>query len=120
MRTFMDQIPRELDEAATVDGAGALQIITRIIVPLAAPGMVAVAIFVAVFAWNDYLFAFIFTANSAKTAPLALAEMSGAIDGVEWGTLFAATTIHLAPVLAFVVLAQRHLVEGLTAGSTKG
>ena len=119
MRTFMDQIPRELDEAAVVDGAGAWQVITRVIAPLAAPGMVAVAIFVVVFAWNDYLFAFIFTANAAKTAPLALAEMSGAIDGVEWGTLFAATTLHLTPVLLFVVLAQRRLVEGLTAGAVK-
>ena len=120
MRTFMDQIPREMDEAAVVDGAGKWQIITRVIAPLAAPGMVAVAIFVAVFAWNDFLFAFIFTADRAKTAPLVLAEMTGAIDGVEWGVLFAATTLHLAPVLLFVVLAQRWLVEGLTAGSTKG
>ena len=120
MRTFIDQIPRELDEAAVVDGAGRLQILARVIAPLAAPGMVAVAIFVVVFAWNDYLFAFIFTANRAKTAPLVLAEMSGAIDGVEWGVLFAATTLHLMPVLIFVLLAQGRLVEGLTAGATKG
>jgi multiple sugar transport system permease protein len=120
MRGFFDQIPRELDEAAVVDGAGRLQVMLRVMAPLAAPGMVAVAIFVAVFAWNDYLFAFIFTANRAKTAPLVLAEMSGAIDGVDWGVLFAATTLHLLPVLAFVALAQRRLVEGLTAGSTKG
>ena len=120
MRTFIDQIPRELDEASVIDGAGTWAIIARIIAPLAAPGMVAVAIFVVVFAWNDYLFAFMFTANRAKTAPLALAEMTGAIDGVEWGVLFAATTLHLAPVLLFVVLAQRRLVDGLTAGSIKG
>ncbi len=120
MRTFIDQIPREMDEAATVDGAGPWQVMTRVIAPLAAPGLVAVAIFVAVFAWNDYLFAFIFTADRAKTAPLVLAEMSGAIDGVEWGVLFAATTVHLLPVLLFVALAQRWLVDGLTAGSTKG
>lgn len=120
MRSFIDQIPRELDEAAVVDGAGRWQIISRVIAPLAAPGMVAVAIFVVVFAWNDYLFAFIFTADRAKTAPLVLAEMTGAIDGIEWGVLFAATTLHLLPVLVFVVLAQRRLVEGLTAGSTKG
>ena len=120
MRTFMDQVPREMDEAALVDGAGRLQVLWRVIAPLAAPGMVAVAIFVVVFAWNDFLFAFIFTAQRAKTAPLVLAEMTGAIDGVEWGVLFAATTLHLAPVLIFVVLAQRWLVDGLTAGSTKG
>lgn len=120
MRTFMDQVPREMDEAALVDGAGRLQLLARVIAPLAAPGMVAVAIFVVVFAWNDFLFAFIFTAQRAKTAPLVLAEMTGAIDGVEWGVLFAATTLHLLPILLFVVLLQRWLVDGLTAGSTKG
>ena len=97
-----------------------MQVLTRVIAPLAAPGMVAVAIFVVVFAWNDFLFAFIFTAQRAKTAPLVLAEMTGAIDGVEWGVLFAATTLHLVPVLLMVVLLQRWLVDGLTAGSTKG
>lgn len=120
MRTFIDQVPIELDEASVVDGARTWQIVLRVIAPLAAPGMVAVAIFVAVFAWNDFLFAFIFTANTAKTAPLVLAEMTGAIDGVEWGVLFAATTLHLIPVLAFVLLSQRRLVDGLTAGATKG
>ena len=120
MRTFFDQIPREMDEAAVVDGASAWQVIRLVVAPLAAQGMVAVAIFVVVFAWNEYLFAFIFTANNAKTAPLVLAEMTGAIDGVEWGVLFAATTLHLIPVLAFVIVAQRRLVDGLTAGATKG
>lgn len=120
MRTFFDQIPREMDEAALVDGASAWQVIRLVVAPLAAQGMVAVAIFVVVFAWNEYLFAFIFTANNAKTAPLVLAEMTGAIDGVEWGVLFAATTLHLIPILAFVIVAQRRLVDGLTAGATKG
>jgi multiple sugar transport system permease protein len=120
MRTFIDQIPRELDEAALIDGARRWQVLTRVIMPIAAQGMVAVAVFVAVFSWNEFLFAFIFTTKYAKTAPLVLAEMAGAIDGVEWGVLFAATSLHLLPVLAFVVVAQRHLVEGLTAGATKG
>ena len=120
MRTFIDQIPKELDEAAVMDGANAWQLVTRVIFPIAAQGMVAVAVFVVVFAWNEFLFAFIFTTKAAKTAPLVLAEMAGALDGVDWGVLFAATTLHLLPVLIFVVLAQRHLVEGLTAGATKG
>lgn len=120
MRTFIDQIPKELDEAAVMDGASAWQLVMRVIFPIAAQGMVAVALFVVVFAWNEFLFAFIFTTKNAKTAPLVLAEMAGALDGVDWGVLFAATTLHLLPVLIFVVLAQRHLVEGLTAGATKG
>jgi multiple sugar transport system permease protein len=120
MRTFIDQIPRELDEAAQIDGATRMTTLRRIIVPLAAPGILAVAVFVVVFAWNEFLFAFIFTATNAKTAPLVISEMIGSIDGVDWGVLFAASTIQLIPVLLFVVLMNRYLVAGLTAGATKG
>jgi multiple sugar transport system permease protein len=120
MRTFIDQIPRELDEAAMMDGATQRQIMTRVILPLSAQGMVAVAIFVIVYAWNEFLFAFIFTTKHAKTAPLVMSEMIGSLEGVEWGVLFAATLVQLLPILIFVVLCQRHLIEGLTAGATKG
>src|SRR5215213_7829800 len=80
MRTFIDQVPRELDEAALIDGAGRVKILTGVIVPLVAPGMLAVAVFVVVYAWNEFLFAFIFTATKAKTAPLVISEMIGSID----------------------------------------
>jgi multiple sugar transport system permease protein len=120
MRTFIDQIPRELDEAALMDGASQAQVVRKVILPLSAQGMVAVAIFVVVYAWNEFLFAFIFTTRRAKTAPLVMSEMIGSLDGVEWGVLFAATVTQLLPVLLFVVFSQRHLIEGLTAGATKG
>jgi len=120
MRAFIDQIPRELDEAAAVDGAGRVRTLFRIIAPLAAQGMLAVAVFVIVYAWNEFLFAFIFTSTRARTAPLVLAEIVGNFDGVEWGVLFAATTVQLAPVLLFIWVMQKHLVAGLTAGATKG
>ncbi len=120
MRTFMDQIPRELDEAAAMDGASRLTILRKVIAPLAMPGVLAVAVFVIVFSWNEFLFAFIFTATRAKTAPLVISEMIGSIDGVDWGILFAAATVQLVPVLLFVVFMNRYLVAGLTAGSTKG
>jgi multiple sugar transport system permease protein len=120
MRTFIDQIPRDLDEAAEIDGASRLTILWRVIVPLAAPGILAVAVFVVVFSWNEFLFAFIFTATRAKTAPLVISEMIGSIDGVDWGILFAASTVQLIPVLLFVVVMNRYLVAGLTAGATKG
>jgi multiple sugar transport system permease protein len=84
------------------------------------PGVLAVAVFVIVFSWNEFLFAFIFTATKAKTAPLVISEMIGSIDGVDWGILFAAATVQLVPVLLFVVFMNRYLVAGLTAGSTKG
>ena len=120
MRAFVDQIPKELDEAAMVDGAGPFAVFRRVILPLCAQGMIAVGVFVLVFAWNEFLFAFIFTTSRAKTAPLTLSEMSGAVDGVEWGVLFAATTIQLLPIVALVIAAQRFLIAGLTAGATKG
>jgi multiple sugar transport system permease protein len=120
MRAFIDQIPRELDEAAAVDGAGRFRTLFRVIAPLAAQGMLAVAVFVIVYAWNEFLFAFIFTSTRARTAPLVLAEIIGNFDGVEWGVLFAAASVQLAPVLAFVWITQKYLVAGLTAGATKG
>jgi multiple sugar transport system permease protein len=120
MRTFIDQIPKELDEAAVMDGATQAQVVRKVILPLCGQGMAAVAIFVVVYAWNEFLFAFIFTTRRAKTAPLVMSEMIGSLDGVEWGVLFAATVTQLIPVLLFVLLSQRHLIEGLTAGSTKG
>lgn len=119
MRTFIDQVPRELDEAAQIDGAGRMTILWRVIVPVAMPGILAVAVFVIVYSWNEFLFAFIFAANRAKTAPLVISEMIGSIDGVDWGILFAASTEQLVPVLLFVVFMNRYLIAGLTAGATK-
>jgi multiple sugar transport system permease protein len=120
MRTFIDQIPRELDEAAKIDGAGAMQIIRTIVAPLAAPGLVAVGIFVFIFAWNEFVFAFIFASTKARTGPLMISEMLGAIDGIRWGVLFAAVTLQILPVVLFVAFFQRYIISGLTAGSVKG
>lgn len=120
MRTFIDQIPKEIDEAAKVDGASTWQLLRQVILPLAAPGMVSLSVFVVVYAWNEYLFAFIFTATRSRTAPMVLSEMMGAIDGVEWGVLFSASTLQLLPVLVFVIFSQKYLIAGLTAGATKG
>lgn len=120
MRTFIDQIPFELDEAAAVDGASRTMVLWSIIRPLAVQGMLAVSVFVIVYAWNEFLFAFIFTSTRAKTAPLVISEMLGSLDGVEWGVLFAASTVQLVPILVFVMFMQKHLVAGLTGGAVKG
>lgn len=119
MRAFIDQIPRELDQAASIDGARRVTILWRIIAPLAGPGMLAVAVFVIVFAWNEFIFAFVFTSTNAKTAPLVISEMTSSFDGVDWGVLFAAATVQLLPILIFVLLTQKALVAGLTTGATK-
>jgi multiple sugar transport system permease protein len=120
MKAFIDQIPRELDESAIIDGASLLGILRHVILPLALPGMIAASTFVLVFSWNEFLFAFIFTTTEAKTAPLILSEMLGALDGVEWGVLFAAATVQLLPILIFVIAVQKFVIAGMTAGSVKG
>ncbi len=120
LKSFIDGIPEELDQSARIDGAGDFAILVRIILPLAAQGLVAASVFITVYAWNEYLFAFIFTTTRAKTAPLLLSEMMSSLTGVDWGVLFAAVTIQLVPVVIFVLLAQRFLITGLTAGALKG
>ncbi|KAA0971300.1 carbohydrate ABC transporter permease [Aureimonas fodinaquatilis] len=120
MKAFFDQVPRELDEAATMDGANPFQALVKILLPLGAPGMIATAVFISIFAWNEFLFAFIFTSTNARTAPMALSEMMGSVTGVDWGVLFAAASLHLVPVAIFVIAMQRFLIAGLTAGSVKG
>jgi len=119
MRSFVAQLPIELEEAAAVDGAGLFQILRRVVLPLVVPGLIAVAIFVVVFAWNEYVFALIFTTRHAKTAPVIIGEMLGTVEGVQWGVIFAAATVQLVPVLALVIALQRYLVAGLTAGAVK-
>ena len=120
LKSFIDTIPDELDQAARIDGAGDWAILLRIILPLSAQGLVAASVFVTVYAWNEYLFAFIFTTTRAKTAPLLLSEMMSSLTGVDWGVLFAAVTLQLVPVVLFVMLVQQFLIAGLTSGAMKG
>ena len=119
MRAFVAKLPVELEEAAAVDGAGLGAILWRVVLPLVVPGVIAVAIFVVVFAWNEYVFALIFTTRNAKTAPVVIGEMLGTVEGVQWGVIFAGATVQLLPVLALVIVLQRYLVAGLTAGAVK-
>jgi multiple sugar transport system permease protein len=119
MRAFVAKVPLELEEAAAVDGAGTWTILLRVVMPIVVPGLIAVALFVVVFAWNEYVFAMIFTTRNAKTAPVVIGEMLGTVEGVQWGVIFAAATVQLLPVLALVVALQRYLVAGLTAGAVK-
>ena len=120
MRSFIREIPIELEESAAIDGASLFQMIRMIIIPLSKPGIITVALFVFVFAWNEYVFAMIFTTSGARTAPVVIAEWLSTAEGVQWGTIFAASTIQLVPVMLIVLCLQRYLVTGLTAGAVKG
>lgn len=120
MRAFIEGVPKELEEAAVVDGAGTLAVLRRVVLPLVLNGVMAASLFVIVYAWNEFVFALVFTTRDARTTPLVMSEMLSTTDGVDWGVLFAAATLQLAPVLAFILSAQRYVIAGLTAGAVKG
>jgi multiple sugar transport system permease protein len=120
MKTYMDEVPVELEEAAIIDGASVLQRALRVVIPLSIHGIVATAIFVTIFAWKEYTLAYIFTGTKTRTAPLVLEEMISPVTGVSWGPLFAASTTQLLPILLFVWLIQSYLVKGLKTGAVKG
>lgn len=120
MKSFIDNIPAEIDEAAAIDGASLGQILWRVILPLSTNGIVASSVFVFVYSWNEYLFALIFTTRNARTAPLVISEILGSVEGVQWGIMFAAVTVQLVPILIFVIAVQRFIMAGLTAGGVKG
>jgi ABC-type glycerol-3-phosphate transport system permease component len=120
LKGFMDDIPPELDEAATLDGASPLQILTQVIMPLMAPATVAVGAFAFLLAWGEYLFALsLLTSTEVRTLPLALQAAFGQFT-IDWGMLTAGgVIISLPPALLFLFF-QRYLVGGLTAGGVKG
>jgi glycerol transport system permease protein len=118
MKGIMDGIPIELDEAAFVDGASTFRVLTRIIVPLAAPGIAVTVILAWVFAWNEYLFAAQLTSVNARTITTGLAEFV-TVTGTNWGQMAAVATISMLPALVFLIFVQRYIVMGLTFGAVK-
>jgi multiple sugar transport system permease protein len=119
MKTFIDEVPIALEEAAMLDGCSRWQTFWRIVFPLSSPGLVAVIVFTTIFAWNEYLFAFVFSSSEARTAPITLAEFLGAIMGVAWGSLLAAAVMQLIPIVILVWILQRFLVKGMQVGAIK-
>jgi multiple sugar transport system permease protein len=118
MRGFFAEIPTELDDAALVDGCTRLTGFLRVVLPLAAPGIVAAAMISFIFCWNEFLFALILTSLHAKTLPVAAASF--VTDRlVLWGNLCATAVISFLPVAAFAILARKHLIRGMTMGGVK-
>jgi multiple sugar transport system permease protein len=120
LQAFFAEVPRELEDAAVVDGCSPLRLFFGIMVPLAAPGLVASAILCMLLAWNEFGFALILTYTlDSQTLPIAIAGLSSD-RGTYFGAMAAAGTLAMLPVFAFAVFIQRYLVQGLTAGAVKG
>jgi multiple sugar transport system permease protein len=119
---FFREIPWDLEQAAQVDGATPLQAFRKVIIPLAAPGVFTAAILVFIFCWNDFLFAISLTSSDAsRTVPAALAFFTGESTFTEpTGNIAAAAVIVTIPIIIFVLIFQRRIVAGLTAGAVKG
>ena len=120
LTAFFRQIPLELEEAARLDGAGPLRTLWEVTLPLAAPGIFTTAILTFIYCWNEFLFALAFTTNDAsRTIPVAIVMFSG-YHTVPWGQILAAVTVVTLPVAALVLVLQRRIISGLTAGAVKG
>src|SRR6516225_2661409 len=118
MKGFFDAVPRSLEEAAWIDGAGLWGAFAHVALPLAAPGLAATGILCFVLSWNDFFFALILTRTEAMTAPVAIVNFMQ-YAGFEWGKIAAGGVSVMLPVLLFTVLVRRYLVSGLTAGGVK-
>ncbi len=122
LSAFLRELPWDLEKAARIDGASPFQAFVQIIVPLAAPGVVTAAILVFIFAWNDFLFAASLTStNTARTVPAAIAFFTGSSQFEQpTGSIAAASVVVTVPVIIIVLLFQKRIVAGLTAGAVKG
>jgi multiple sugar transport system permease protein len=118
LKSFIDEIPRELDESATLDGCTLFEVLRHIILPLLAPGLVATGVFCFILAWNEFLLANIFTRRDAVTLPVGISRFITEKQ-ILWGYITAAATLASLPPIAFLFLFQRKLVRGLTAGAVK-
>jgi N,N'-diacetylchitobiose transport system permease protein len=121
MRGFFLAIPMEVEEAAKLDGASTWQILTRVLFPLVAPGVIATSVFAFISAWNDYLTAYVFMKDQSHyTLPLWLASFSTPTTGTDFGGQMAASVLFSLPVVVFFMIIQRNLVTGMSAGAVKG
>ena len=121
LTNFFKAMPGELEEAALVDGATPFQAFTRILLPLAAPGLVTTGLLAFIAAWNEYLFALTFTQTRARTVQPAIASFTGNTQyELPWGNILAASVLVTLPLVVLVLIFQRKILAGLTAGAVKG
>jgi multiple sugar transport system permease protein len=118
LKGFMDEIPREYEEAAMVDGYTRWQAFVKVVLPQAATGIATTAIFCLIFSWNEYAFALLLTSGTAQTSPPFIPTIIGE-GGLDWPAMAAGTTLFLLPVLVFTVLLRKHLLRGVTFGAIR-
>lgn len=119
LSSALGDIPQEIEEAAAVDGASIYRTLGSVVLPLLAPTVVAVAVLVFIFSWNDYLFALVLSTSNATPVTLGAANFITS-TGIRWGDISAASVLSTLPPLLFAVFAQRYLVSGLSSGAVKG
>jgi multiple sugar transport system permease protein len=120
MRGFFDEVPRDLEEAALVDGDSRLGALFRIVLPLVSPGLAATAVFCLIVSWNEFLFALVLTQTDASmTLPVAIAGRVTQFE-IKWGVMSAAGAVAIVPILVFALAMQKYLVRGLSMGAVKG
>lgn len=119
LRSFCRDLPVELEEAATLEGWSRPQVFLRLVLPLLRNGVVATAVLCFIFAWNEFLFAFMLGGKAVQTLPVSIPKLITS-QGVRWGEMAVVGVAALAPVLTVVFLLQRHIIRGLTLGAVKG
>lgn len=122
MRSFFQQLPKDLEDAAKIDGYSTTGMLTNIILPMTLPALATTGILTFIFAWNEYIFALTFiTEEAKKTIPVATAQLGGAtLFDIPYGPIAAATILGTLPLVVLVLVFQRQIVQGLTAGAVKG
>ncbi len=119
LQSFIVQVPRSLEEAARVDGAGPFQVFFKVVLPLIKPGLAAAAIFTFRIAWNEYLLASALSDRDTKTVPILIVNNMSEFN-VEWGVIMATGMLLAIPPIIFTLLASRQIITGMTAGAVKG
>jgi ABC-type glycerol-3-phosphate transport system permease component len=118
MTGFIEQIPAEVEESARTDGANGIKTFFLVVFPLAAPGIVATSIFVALLAWNEFLIPVLLAGEDSKTLPVYISGFVSART-LDWGPMAAASSLAIVPIALFTALIQRRLVTGLSSGAVK-
>ncbi len=118
LKGFIDEIPREYEEAAMIDGYTRFHAFLKVVLPQAATGIAATAIFCLIFAWNEYAFALLLTSGTAQTAPPFIPTIIGE-GGLDWPAVASGATIFLIPIVVFTILLRKHLLRGITFGAVR-